>query len=272
MAGAALVSDTAALQIAQGRGAAGDEALDVAFRFTAADADDHDRVLRIPEATGLRLSLSTHMMPVSFPSVNPPPSRIGVRTITGAKNGTRIALSDAVKVSLILTFALLCSLPAAAELRLRVDLSDRTLDALVDGRPAASWDVAVGKDDYPTPRGSFSIRKVIYNPAWVPPKSKWARNKTATPPGHPDNPMKKVKMFFREPDYYIHGTGDEDSLGSAASHGCIRMSATDVTELSRMVMEHGGEPKSAPWYRRIFRSRSTKAVYLSEPVPIEIVE
>jgi lipoprotein-anchoring transpeptidase ErfK/SrfK len=29
----------------------------------------------------------------------------------------------------------------------------------------------------------------------------------------------------------IHGTSDVGSLGSAASHGCIRMSVADVTEL-----------------------------------------
>ena len=30
---------------------------------------------------------------------------------------------------------------------------------------------------------------------------------------------------------YVHGTADEDSLGSPRSHGCIRMSNADVIEL-----------------------------------------
>ena len=82
--------------------------------------------------------------------------------------------------------------------------------------------------------------------------------------------MKRVKIFFREPDYYIHGTDDIDSLGSAASHGCIRMSPSEATRVAQLVMTHGGKPMSEPWYRRIFRRRTTKVIYLSTPVRINI--
>lgn len=159
---------------------------------------------------------------------------------------------------------------AAADLRLEIDISTRELHAVVDGDVVETFAVAVGKEKNPTPTGAFTIRKVIWNPSWRPPDEKWARGKSPTPPGHPDNPMKMVKMFFKEPDYYIHGTGDEDSLGKAASHGCIRMDPDDVTRLARLVMEHGGKPMPEPWYRRIFRRKTTKVVYLAVPVRIEI--
>ena len=172
---------------------------------------------------------------------------------------------------LFVTFTcLFWSLAAQAELRLQVDLDARQLAAFVDGHEIATFAVAVGKEKNPTPTGEFKIRKVIWNPPWKPPDAKWARGKTATPPVHPDNPMKRVKMFFKEPDYYIHGTDDDDSLGQAESHGCIRMNADDVTALGKLVMEYGGKPMPEPWYRRIFRRRSTKVVYLAVPVPIEI--
>ena len=157
-----------------------------------------------------------------------------------------------------------------AELRLEVDLSERQLHVVVDGEVLESFAVSVGKDKNPTPEGAVKIRKVIWNPAWKPPDAKWARGKSARPPGHPDNPMKRVKMFFREPDYYIHGTDDEESLGKAESHGCIRMDPEDVTRLGQLVMEHGGKPMPEPWYRRIFRRKTTKVVYLAVPVPLEI--
>ena len=82
--------------------------------------------------------------------------------------------------------------------------------------------------------------------------------------------MKVVKIFFKEPDYYIHGTGDEDSLGRAESHGCIRMHASDATRVAQLVMAYGGKPMPEPWYRRIFRRRTTKVVYLAAPVAMEI--
>ncbi len=174
---------------------------------------------------------------------------------------------------LFLTLTSIVLAPAAlGALHLQADLSDRELRAVIDGELVERFAIAVGKDRYPTPTGRFKIRKVIWNPAWRPPDSKWARKESPKPPGHPDNPMKVVKMFFKEPDYYIHGTDDDDSLGGAESHGCIRMNGGDVERLGRLVMVHGGKPKSEPWYRRIFRRRATKVVYLSTPVPIAIRE
>ena len=185
----------------------------------------------------------------------------------------RLAILESVKrpYFLILTL-ILWSLPAAAELRLEVDLSDRTLVALEDGNEIARYDVAVGTAKYPTPQGTFHIRKVVWNPPWTPPDSPWARGKKPLPPGHPDNPMKRVKIFFSEPDYFIHGTDAEDSLGKAESHGCLRMDEDEVTQLAQLVMDHGGNPMPEPWYRRVFHGRSTKVVYLKSPVEIEVRE
>lgn len=165
---------------------------------------------------------------------------------------------------------ILWSSAASAELRLEVSLSERQLIAYLDGEELERFAVSVGKEKYPTPEGNFTIRKVIWNPSWVPPDSKWARGKSAKKPGDPDNPMKRVKMFFKEPDYYIHGTGDDESLGKAESHGCIRMNTEDVTRLAQLVMEHGGKPMPEPWYRRIFRRKTTQVVHLEVPVRVEI--
>ena len=171
------------------------------------------------------------------------------------------------KPLLLLTFTLILVAPVAlAELRLEVDQSERELMAILDGDVVKRYEVSVGKPNHPTPRGTFKIRKVIWNPAWKPPDEKWARGKTAKPPGHPDNPMKRVKMFFKEPDYYIHGSDDLEG----ESHGCVRMDPDDVTELGQLIMSHGGKPMPEPWYRRIFRRRTTKVIYLTEPVAVSI--
>ena len=166
---------------------------------------------------------------------------------------------------------LLMAASASADFSLEVDVSEKQLRAYEDGQVVETFDIAVGKEEKPTPTGQFAIKKIIWNPAWHPPDEKWARGKTAKAPGHPDNPMKRVKMFFREPDYYIHGTDDLDSLGSQASHGCVRMAPDDVTKLAQTVMDHGGQPRPLPWYRRVFRSRASKTVMLTAPVPIRIV-
>lgn len=158
-----------------------------------------------------------------------------------------------------------------SSLRLEVDLSARTLSVVQDGEVVESYPVAIGKPSYPTPKGSFGIRRIIWNPRWVPPDSPWAKKKKPTPPGHPDNPMGKVKIFFSEPDYYIHGTRYTDSLGEAESHGCLRMRNSDVVALAQKVMAAGGKPVESGWVRRMVNYvRSTREVRLSTSVPISI--
>jgi lipoprotein-anchoring transpeptidase ErfK/SrfK len=151
------------------------------------------------------------------------------------------------------------------------DLSDKILYLYEGDSVYKMFDIADGKDPYPTPRGNFKIRKLNWNPRWVPPDSKWARNKSATGPGDPKNPMKVVTIFFKEPDYYIHGTDAIGSLGSSESHGCLRMAPDDVMEVGRWVMEHGGKPMEENWFKRILHSRrEEKVIFLSNPVPIRV--
>ena len=152
-----------------------------------------------------------------------------------------------------------------------VDLSDRTLYVMRGGETVREYPVAIGQRRHPTPTGSFTVRRLIWNPRWVPPDAEWAREKRAREPGDPRNPMGRVKIFFRAPDYYIHGTHETDSLGRAESHGCIRMRNADVIQLARMVMENGGERRSAGWFQRVInRVRNTQDVRLSQPVPLRV--
>ncbi len=161
--------------------------------------------------------------------------------------------------------------PPAKAVRLVVDLSDRELHVIDGDRVSRSYPVAIGKPGHPTPTGEFRIRRIIWNPSWVPPDAEWAKGKKARKPGDPHNPMGRVKMFFKEPDYYVHGTHEEDSLGRAESHGCIRMRNADVVELAKLVMEHGGESREPGWFRRVVnRVTRTQEVGLSAPVRFEV--
>ena len=158
-----------------------------------------------------------------------------------------------------------------APLRLKADLSDKILYVEQGGKVVKTYTFASGSPKYPTPRGTFRIDKVVWNPDWVPPPdAKWAKGKTAKEPGNPANPMKLVKIFFKEPDYYIHGTDQVDTIGSAASHGCIRLDPVDAAELAIRVMEASGAQRDSTWYQNALEEAQTRTVILPRKVEMII--
>jgi len=95
-----------------------------------------------------------------------------------------------------------------------------------------SYGVAVGMPAYPTPTGRFTISNKAVNPAWTAPNSPWAgayANETVAG-GSAENPLKARWMGIVN-GVGIHGTGVPGSIGSRASHGCIRMTVPDVVDL-----------------------------------------
>jgi hypothetical protein len=123
---------------------------------------------------------------------------------------------------------------------------------------------------YKTPTGEFEISRVIWNPWWYPPDAEWAAKDSVTPPG-PSNPMGKVKLLLNGP-YYLHGTPLVSSLGSAASHGCVRMRSEDAAELARIAQRHGGADVSAEFMDSVMASwKRTRVVDLDAFIPVSIV-
>ena len=164
--------------------------------------------------------------------------------------------------------------PTSGNLHLIADLSSKRLKMYEADTLVWQYPISDGTGGYPTPKGEYKIRKLVWNPRWTPPPdAKWAAKYKAQDPGSPANPMKVVKIFFREPDYYIHGTGETGRLGNAASHGCIRMDPEHVAEVAQYVMNHGGQARPESWFWRVLHFRSEeKPIYLTKPIPLTIRE
>ena len=105
------------------------------------------------------------------------------------------------------------------------------------------YTVAVGALGFDTPAGLYHIQNKAVNPAWSVPNSDWAGSLAGTvvPGGVPENPLKARWLGIYD-GAGIHGTDQTYSLGTAASHGCIRMAIPDVIELYDQV------PVGAPIY------------------------
>jgi lipoprotein-anchoring transpeptidase ErfK/SrfK len=114
---------------------------------------------------------------------------------------------------------------------LTLDRSTFTLRLWKHLKLAKSYTVAVGQEGLETPAGLYHIQEKEENPSWHVPNSAWAGSLAGQviPPG-PEDPIKARWMGIFE-GAGIHGTEEVESLGSAASHGCVRMSIPDVEEL-----------------------------------------
>ena len=97
---------------------------------------------------------------------------------------------------------------------------------------ATQYTVAVGALGFDTPAGLYHIQNKAVDPAWSVPDSDWAGDLAGTvvPGGVPENPLKARWLGIYD-GAGIHGTDQTYSLGTAASHGCIRMAIPDVIEL-----------------------------------------
>jgi lipoprotein-anchoring transpeptidase ErfK/SrfK len=112
-----------------------------------------------------------------------------------------------------------------------VDRGSFRLRLWKDLRLVKTYTIAVGMAGLETPSGVYTINDKQVNPYWHVPNSDWAGDLAGQviPPG-PSNPIKARWMGIYA-GAGIHGTTDVGSLGSAASHGCIRMAIPDVIDL-----------------------------------------
>ena len=107
---------------------------------------------------------------------------------------------------------------------LTVDRSGLKLRLFKRLRHRKTYDIAIGRAGFGTPGGLFHIQSKQVNPAWHVPNSAWAGSLAGTtvPGGAPNNPL-KARWLGVTGSVGIHGTAEEWSVGTRASHGCIRM-------------------------------------------------
>lgn len=158
--------------------------------------------------------------------------------------------------------------------RIEINVAARELFLYQDDGEAwtlvKTYPIAVGSPIYRTPIGERRMDEITWNPAWYPPKSKWAEEAEITPPG-PYNPLGRVKMNLGK-SILIHGTNKPWSIGRAASHGCMRMKNEDALDLARYIQvamtAEGTEENFNKYERRMYRSFKVK---LDQEVPVNIV-
>ncbi len=111
--------------------------------------------------------------------------------------------------------------------RVLVSLPDRKLALFENGKVVRVYRVAVGKPSTPSPVGAFKVVNRVTNPTYYHKGQVIAAGK--------NNPVGSRWMGLSAQSYGIHGTNQPNSIGRAASTGCIRMSKQDLEELFELV-------------------------------------
>lgn len=112
-----------------------------------------------------------------------------------------------------------------------VDLTRHRLTLYSNMVVEKEYPIACGSPSFPTPRGTFKITGKQANPTWVNPGSAWAASMPPYIPPGPGNPLGTRALGTSASGVFIHGTYSSGSIGTSASHGCIRMFIRDSEDL-----------------------------------------
>ena len=121
-----------------------------------------------------------------------------------------------------LWMAAAASTAAASTVVARIDVSDQTMQVIVDGQPTYQWKVSTAGRGYRTPRGTFSPTRM---------HKMWYSRKY-------DNAPMPHSIFFHG-GYAVHATDAVKRLGQPASHGCVRLHPKNAASLYSLVKSHG---------------------------------
>ena len=116
--------------------------------------------------------------------------------------------------------------------RIVLKLGDRRVYLYNGSELINSYPVAIGTPETPTPTGEFAVTQLVVNPVWQSPWTGEVRS-----PG-PNSALGLRWIGFTSSQngvFGFHGTPTVESIGHAASNGCVRMHNADVIELFSQV-------------------------------------
>ncbi|NUS67174.1 MAG: murein L,D-transpeptidase [Ensifer adhaerens] len=107
------------------------------------------------------------------------------------------------------------------------------------GKLIAAYPATIGSSDTPSPSGTVNVERIALNPGYTyNPKINFKQgnnDKVLTLQPGPNGPVGTVWIALSKPTYGIHGTPEPSKIGKTQSHGCVRLTNWDATELAKMV-------------------------------------
>ncbi len=137
----------------------------------------------------------------------------------------------------VVNFGRLVSTPVVRIIADKAQKQVRAYDA--DGKLVAAYPATIGSTDTPSPSGIHTVSRIAFNPNYTYNPNlnfkQGANDKILTIPPGPNGPVGSIWIALDKPTYGIHGTPDPSKIGKTESHGCVRLTNWDATELAKLV-------------------------------------
>jgi lipoprotein-anchoring transpeptidase ErfK/SrfK len=152
--------------------------------------------------------------------------------LSGAASGLK---TDVTAGTAVVQAVITVEVAAGGAAQPTVILRERRLLLYNKGKVERTFRTAVGMRRYPTPTGTFKIIRKVKMPSWNNPGSAWAKSMPRYIKPGPGNPLGTRALYLNADGIRIHGTNKLSSIGTAASHGCVRLARKDIELLYTLV-------------------------------------
>jgi lipoprotein-anchoring transpeptidase ErfK/SrfK len=165
--------------------------------------------------------------------------------------------------------------PGDPNIRITINVPAFQLTLWQNGKEVRTYDIGIGRKNFPLVIGEREATAVIFNPRWIPPDSPWVRRtKGVEPyeriePGDPRNPLGKIKIPLGD-GYLIHEAAKPSDIGNLVSHGCVRMLTDDLFDLSEKIIQAYGLPVTREQIKNARTNTERMVVELDAPLLVDI--
>lgn len=164
--------------------------------------------------------------------------------------------------------------PGQPEIRITVNVPAFQLTLWQNGKEVKTYQIGIGRREFPLPASLRYATQIVFNPEWVPPDSSWVDEHNVTPgerveADDPRNPLGKIKIPLGK-GILIHQASRPSDLGNLVSHGCVRLLTDDLFDLAEKIIAARTLPVSKQQIDHARNSKDRLGVKLDAPLIVDI--
>ena len=164
--------------------------------------------------------------------------------------------------------------PGQPDIRITVNIPAFQLTLWQSGKEVKTYEIGIGKNEFPLPDGLRHATQIVFNPDWIPPDSSWVEEHDVMPgerveADDPRNPLGKIKIPLGS-GILIHQAFKPSDLGHLVSHGCVRLPLNDLYELIDKIIAARSLPVSKQQLEHAKNTKDRFVIKLDAPLIVDI--